>query len=286
MGALDIFKTTFDKNTGWTNVENLRAPINSIGNDMSIVFDDPYHGFLVSDRINGTGAADIYSFSKTGPREVIYDGKKLLVRDFSMFDDIKTSISAKDLSGKKIKFNPISENGYFIIDSIIPEVKYKVKFKKDGFSHSYFYFTVNRDGAQHKLSIKNGSTDLNLKGKVGEYAPFFNPLDSNTVASNGLKISNGKKKRPRLVNLTMDKIREPIVKENKDGENFIPYPGVKAKLKKGKDVIQNETSDLDGVYSFFIEHKKKLVIEIDTIPDNYKEISDSLANQLAQKDSI
>ena len=37
MGKLDIFEAVFDIDYGWTNVNNLRVPINSIGDDICYV---------------------------------------------------------------------------------------------------------------------------------------------------------------------------------------------------------------------------------------------------------
>ncbi|MBI2281427.1 MAG: tetratricopeptide repeat protein [Bacteroidetes bacterium] len=62
MGQLDIFSAQYKKLTDgregkiWTNISNLKPPINSIGNDFGIVLDGEYfRGFFSSDRFNGKG---------------------------------------------------------------------------------------------------------------------------------------------------------------------------------------------------------------------------------------
>ncbi len=64
MGALDMFKSE-GSGTEWTAPENLRAPVNSGGDDFGITFDNnnPDHGFFTSNRCGGKGNFDIYEFN-------------------------------------------------------------------------------------------------------------------------------------------------------------------------------------------------------------------------------
>ncbi|MBR6091923.1 MAG: OmpA family protein [Bacteroidales bacterium] len=64
MGGLDIFVTTIDTAGYWTEPENLKSPINSIGNDFSIMFHpDEERGFFASNRDSRNGQDDdIYYF--------------------------------------------------------------------------------------------------------------------------------------------------------------------------------------------------------------------------------
>lgn len=62
MGGLDIFKATADSIGGW-NVENLKAPINSMADDFGITFaGSKESGFFSSNRNDGRGNDHIYSF--------------------------------------------------------------------------------------------------------------------------------------------------------------------------------------------------------------------------------
>jgi len=64
MGALDIFKSE-GSGTEWTAPENLRAPMNSGGDDFGVTFDNNNrdHGFFTSNRCGGKGNFDIYEFN-------------------------------------------------------------------------------------------------------------------------------------------------------------------------------------------------------------------------------
>ncbi len=63
IGGFDIFRTE-GSGTEWTEPENLRAPLNSGGDDFSITFNigNPDHGFITSNRCDGKGHDDIYEF--------------------------------------------------------------------------------------------------------------------------------------------------------------------------------------------------------------------------------
>jgi len=64
MGGLDIFVAESTGENQWGNVENLRAPINSIGHDFGIIWEgDAERGYFTSDRNGGKGKDDIYSFN-------------------------------------------------------------------------------------------------------------------------------------------------------------------------------------------------------------------------------
>lgn len=71
MGGLDIFRIEL-KNGRWSKVKNMKAPINSGGDDFGIVFkdtksftDSTYQiGYLSSNRLGGKGGDDLYQFNK------------------------------------------------------------------------------------------------------------------------------------------------------------------------------------------------------------------------------
>ena len=62
MGGLDLFKATMDS-TGHWNVENMKAPINSAGDDFGITFaGEKESGFFSSNRNDARGYDHLYSF--------------------------------------------------------------------------------------------------------------------------------------------------------------------------------------------------------------------------------
>ncbi|MFT6997035.1 MAG: peptidoglycan-associated lipoprotein [Cryomorphaceae bacterium] len=64
MGGMDNFAAESNGENTWGNVENLGAPINSIGHDFGIIWEgDSERGYFSSDRNGGKGKDDIYSFN-------------------------------------------------------------------------------------------------------------------------------------------------------------------------------------------------------------------------------
>ncbi len=63
MGGLDLFRSE-GSGTDWTEPENLRAPLNSGGDDFGITYDinNRDHGYFTSNRDGGKGSDDIYEF--------------------------------------------------------------------------------------------------------------------------------------------------------------------------------------------------------------------------------
>lgn len=66
MGGLDIFTVVGEKGR-WEGVRNLRPPFNSESDDFYFVLAANGSGFLSSNRMNGKGSDDIYSFSAYQP---------------------------------------------------------------------------------------------------------------------------------------------------------------------------------------------------------------------------
>jgi outer membrane protein OmpA-like peptidoglycan-associated protein len=65
MGGFDIFYTK-GQGVDWSDPINMKAPINSGGDDFSlIVSKDKESGFFASNRLNGKGGDDIYRYTKT-----------------------------------------------------------------------------------------------------------------------------------------------------------------------------------------------------------------------------
>ncbi|MCF8461059.1 MAG: OmpA family protein [Flavobacteriales bacterium] len=62
MGGLDIFMAE-TQGDSWGNVTNMRSPINSSGDDFAIIFEkEQERGYFTSNREDGKGSDDIYSF--------------------------------------------------------------------------------------------------------------------------------------------------------------------------------------------------------------------------------
>ena len=63
MGGMDMFKSTSTGEDQWGDVQNLKYPLNSSADDFGIIFEGKEEkGYFTSNRRNGRGGDDIYSF--------------------------------------------------------------------------------------------------------------------------------------------------------------------------------------------------------------------------------
>ncbi len=70
-GNLDVFCAAL-KDGAWTSPRNMRAPVNSIGNDFSLSMNGTYSGYFVSNRYEGAkGRNDIYRLRIPEPPKMI-----------------------------------------------------------------------------------------------------------------------------------------------------------------------------------------------------------------------
>ena len=75
LGGLDIYYALADKGKNFVEPVNMGTPFNTETDDFGMIMDlDRKNGYLTSDRVNGNGADDIYSF--TSPEPIINPKKK------------------------------------------------------------------------------------------------------------------------------------------------------------------------------------------------------------------
>lgn len=150
MGQLDIFSSTYSDNK-WSNVQNLKPPINSIGNDFGITLDGKDNrGFFSSDRFNGKGAEDIYSFSDEIPLNISLSNDTLKFSDKNIFDDSKYKlINEKDSTETELS----SANGFFFV-RLENNIDYILVSKKNGFPYNKINLNLFKDTVTDNFELK------------------------------------------------------------------------------------------------------------------------------------
>jgi len=149
MGKLDLFSAqlTDDK---WTNVTNLKPPINSIGDDFGITIDNNgLKGLFSSNRIEAVGADDLFSFIRLSLLVITINGTTLQIKDQSLFDG--TNFKLKDDETNENQ-SPVLENGNF---SFEPEYQksYTLSARKDGFSINKIHLLFSRESSSELLKV-------------------------------------------------------------------------------------------------------------------------------------
>lgn len=179
MGQLDIFYAEY-MDAKWVNVQNMKPPINSIGNDFGIALDGAYNrGFLSSDRFNGRGAEDIYSFSDEIPISLTLKQSSIEFFDKSIYDDIKYKlINERDKSELELT----AKNGLYSFD-LRDKEPYLLIAKKSGFPFNKINLELIRDTISGDFSIKIKPTlkPLTIDG-------YYLPVENKVKQENGMNV--------------------------------------------------------------------------------------------------
>lgn len=139
VGNADIFKSS-KSDTGWTKAQNLGYPINTENDDNSLTVSyDGKSAFISSDRENGSGGLDIYSFElpeNVQPQKITYI--KATVRDAVTKQLLIANYSVIDLDMKKEVYNGVTVNGNFFV-SIQSDKNYGLQVQKE----KYLFYSQN-----------------------------------------------------------------------------------------------------------------------------------------------
>ncbi|GHT72332.1 cell envelope biogenesis protein OmpA [Bacteroidia bacterium] len=126
MGGLDIFKAIYNKNQ-W-RVENMRTPVNSMGDDFGITFQGRKEsGFFSSNRNDGRGADHIYSFDLPGI--YVYMEGWVMDRDENVVDSAEVRIVGKDGTNQRIFAR--TDGTYYM--EVVPGVDYVMMASAPGY---------------------------------------------------------------------------------------------------------------------------------------------------------
>ncbi len=97
MGGYDIYRSSFDEATGWSQPENLGYPINTAGEDSYFVLSaDNKHGYYASAKEGGHGEKDIYLISMPKPKELTAAATRTI-------QATRASVTARPVEIKQVK---------------------------------------------------------------------------------------------------------------------------------------------------------------------------------------
>ncbi|SFW27670.1 OmpA family protein [Cellulophaga fucicola] len=141
LGGLDIFYINLTKKD---DVYNMGKGINSKQDDFSIVIDETKNeGFLASNRPNGKGSDDIYSFIGDPNLMLKTSTIKGTVVDKESNDVIpNAAITVYNYTTNAVVGTATNNNGIFISEIKLPEKKYKITAKVPGYANTVIYVTT------------------------------------------------------------------------------------------------------------------------------------------------
>jgi outer membrane protein OmpA-like peptidoglycan-associated protein len=160
MGKLDIFYSKPINDTSWTEPMNMRAPINTIGDDFAFIKNSKLNrGFLSSDRFNGKGADDVYTFSHIEPFSISVEGSDISILDQSFYDGVTYKL-VNDSTKEETLLT--WDNGRFKAN-ILPEVSYTLSARKDGFRYAKVGITRKIPTTNQHITFEIRPVDKSVK---------------------------------------------------------------------------------------------------------------------------
>ncbi len=230
LGKKDIFKASL-KNGKWTNIENLKPPINSIANDFCFSrIPNTNKGFFSSDRFNGIGLEDIYTFIKNDNIYLTIDMNNFSIKDESFFNDAVYKVDNKETEAE-----------------LTPVIKDKTEKK--------FTFSIPDNKLASLVERKEMVTnkvDIEVQTNISDNKHLE------------IKIS------PKMENISFDGyIKRSLTQDNKDGRKYtkINYPVKKSvvSLYENDNLVKQIYTNSLGFYNLdttlYTRKKYKIVAE-------------------------
>lgn len=176
-GGLDVFSAT-KVDDKFSDVKNLGAPLNSSTDDFGIVFsEDNTRGYFSSDRANGKGSDDLYSFIALN-KFLTVSGKILFSQDLKdPAMNAKVMLIAED--GSVLNVSTTDSTGFFKFDKLDPDSKYLVKLDESdpAIAAKKKYFMADEKGKIIRVTV------INDKG--GKFVFQNLPADPNALPELG-----------------------------------------------------------------------------------------------------
>ncbi|MDP4205550.1 MAG: OmpA family protein [Bacteroidota bacterium] len=158
MGGYDIFRAHKDENNRWI-VENMKAPLNSCGDDFGICFvGNEERGMFTSNR-SGSRSDDLYSFVLP-PKEFVLTGEVINKETDQRERNAFVRIIGTDGTMLKLR----SGDGRFHL-KLNPETEYICAAFKEGFLNSKANFSTKglEDSKEFPVRLQITPTDLPIK---------------------------------------------------------------------------------------------------------------------------
>ncbi|GGW38840.1 OmpA family protein [Arenibacter certesii] len=135
LGGLDVYEAELEEEGGFLEAVNVGVPINSEKDDFSyIVNENTNKGYFASNRKDGKGDDDLYSFERLTLEETAPNAISGTVVEHISGDVIPSAlITLLDENNIKLKEMVAKEDGSFVFEDLDSNTKYVVKITKEEF---------------------------------------------------------------------------------------------------------------------------------------------------------
>jgi len=218
LGGLDVYEVPYTEEEGFGEVKNLGKPINSNRDDFSyIVNEENQQGFFASNRANGKGDDDIYSFKNLAIEEIPAASNAIagVVTELITGDIMPQAlVELLDENGIKLKEMVTEDDGSFIFEDLEADKKYTIKATND----TYF------ENIQEITAVENDTVQVDL---------VMRKLKEMIALEDGIK-----KLKTEMIHFDFDKhyIRKDASEElDKLVEVMTEYPNMVIKIESHTD---------------------------------------------------
>ena len=254
-GLLDVFISK-PQNDGYGTPDNIGLPVNSGYDDFSFALNkDSTTGYFASNRPNGKGSDDIYSFMETKP---------LIIEDCVQFiagtiTDITTKailsnakISIKNETNDRMEIIFSAEDGSFTFTATCSN-SYHLKAAKDGYESSSIQLVTDDE----RKTSKDGSIALLSLQEIEKQKAIA--IKNERLAAQKKSIAEANRKKIEEKKATEKRLKEEA--ENKEKQHLAQIAAKKIRDKKIEEVIQKE-SDI-------VRDKDRIIIKTEEIHFDY-----------------
>ena len=177
LGGYDIFYTKLDDNGSWSKPRNIGYPINSPDDEVGFfVSTDGTQGFFASNKFNGKGGWDLYSFDlydAARPERVLFI--KGNVKSESTAEPLKAHIELKNLETKRISEIPMDTltGNYFAVAPFNSDYIMTVKKADHVYESKYISRVDSIFKTPARVDIEMKPIELNKSYRINDiYFPF------------------------------------------------------------------------------------------------------------------
>jgi outer membrane protein OmpA-like peptidoglycan-associated protein len=181
LGGFDIFYSRLDSAGTWTKPRNIGYPINSADDEVGFfVSTDGSHGFFASNKLNGKGGWDLYSFDlypEAQPDKVLFI--RGTVRSEAIAEPVKARIELKNIETRKISEIPLdTTTGNYVAVAPFND-DYIMTVKKEGYVYETRY--ISRIDSTFKtpatVDVEIEPIELNKSYQINDIYFEFNKYD-------------------------------------------------------------------------------------------------------------
>ncbi len=193
MGGLDIFKATGSKKS-WTNVTNLKYPINSSADDFSYsiynISQDTTNGYFSSNRLVGYGSDDIfaYTFIKEKPPVFAVQGKIFKKPTTVLLPGATVSLYE---NGIKVVDNVTTNSDCKYAFNLKPETDYAVVAKKQKFQSDSVLLSTKGFKKSHIFDVDLSLDSLFEIDKIINLANIYYDFDKDDIRPDAANVLDG-----------------------------------------------------------------------------------------------